>query len=93
MAPAAHKMSRLVRATLAFMVVTIITFLTALFIVGKLLGNPNPTDSLSLLHKGYTHTSCSQKGQSISSLRPKEALSWDPTKATVKGELSKSRGP
>nr|XP_019574287.1 PREDICTED: C-type lectin domain family 4 member F [Rhinolophus sinicus] len=32
-APAAHKTSRLVRATLAFMVVTIITFLTALFVV------------------------------------------------------------
>lgn len=50
-APATPKMSRLVRATLAFMVVTIITFLTALFVVGKLLGNLNPTDSLSLLHK------------------------------------------
>lgn len=45
-APAAPKMSRLVQATLAFMVMTIITSLLALFVVGKLLGNLNPTDSL-----------------------------------------------
>lgn len=39
-------MSRLVLASLVFMVVIIATSLMALFVVGKLLGNPNPTGSL-----------------------------------------------
>lgn len=46
MAPIAPKAPRLVLVTLALVFVATVTSLMALFVVGKLLGNLSPVDSL-----------------------------------------------
>ena len=57
-----------------------VSCVVALFFVGKLLGDLNPTDFLSFLHTGLkepqTHTFYSQGGHFSSSPRPKPGLSW-----------------
>lgn len=73
------------------MAITLISSLVALCVVGKLLGDPNPTDLLSFLHKGpkgtQTHTFCSQEVSPPPA--PKPELSWNPSKAAIQGEPPK----
>lgn len=56
-APVAPRKLRLAQTTVAVMAVTLVSSLVALIVVGKLLGDLNPTDSLCLPAKGPTHAS------------------------------------